>query len=81
MIIEALDNYKKEIGKARVRIEEANRNNEAILNRLENDLDAVRAFAEEDNGVKSAIEAVYHLGYDAGFKAGEKDAEARILDD
>ena len=81
MTLEAIDNFKKEIGKARIRIEEANRNNEAILNRLENDLDAVRAFAEEENGVKSAIEAVYHLGYEEGVKAGERDAEARILDD
>ena len=49
MTLEALDNFKKEIGKARRRIEEANRNNEAILDRLENDLGAVREFAEEDS--------------------------------
>lgn len=49
MTLEALDNFKTEIGKARRRIEEANRNNEAILDRLENDLGAVREFAEEDS--------------------------------
>lgn len=120
MTLEALDNFKKEIGKARVRIEEANRNSEAILARLENDLDAVREFAEEDSygdalrnmrqqdsalykairaaylqeqtdengdavdqhcqGMISAIEAVYHLGYAEGFKAGADAAEERIFD-
>ena len=122
MTLEALDNFKKEIGKARHRIEESNRNSEAILDRLENDLGAVREFAEEESGytdalrivrqqdsalykairaaylqeqdeengdtvdqhcqgVISAIEAVYRLGYAEGFKAGAEAAEARILDD
>lgn len=80
MTLQALDNFKKEIGKARARIEEVNRNNEAILARLENDLDAVREFAEEDSGKESIIETVYRLGYEAGFKAGSDAEEERIFD-
>ena len=119
MTLEALENYGQEIEKARRRIEEANRAGEAILSRLQSDLEAVKAFAAEESygdalravrqqdselyrairaaylqeqdeangdavdqncqGMISAIEAVYRLGYAAGFTAGSEEAERRIL--
>lgn len=120
MTLEAIANYGQELQKARRRIEEANRAGEAILTRLQNDLEAVRSFAEEESsygdalrvmreqdselyhairaaylqeqdeangdavdqhcqGMISAIEAVYRLGYAAGFTAGSEEAERRIL--
>lgn len=48
MTLEAIANYGHELQKARRRIEEANRAGEAILSRLQNDLEAVRDFAEEE---------------------------------
>ena len=121
MTLEALENYGQEIEKARRRIEEANRAGEAILSRLQNDLEAVQAFAAEESygdalravrqqdselyrairaayvqeqddingdavdqhcqGIISAIEAVYRLGYAEGFKAGSEYTEERIFDD
>ena len=50
MTLEAIANYGQELQKARRRIEEANRAGEAILTRLQNDLEAVRSFAEEESG-------------------------------
>ena len=50
MTLEALANYGRELQKARAQIEEANRTSEAILTRLQNDLSAVRDFAEEEAG-------------------------------
>lgn len=50
MTLEAIANYGQELQKARRRIEEANRAGEAILTRLQNDLEAVRGFAEEESG-------------------------------
>lgn len=55
MTLEAIANYGQELQKARRRIEEANRAGEAILTRLQNDLEAVRAFAEEENGYTEAL--------------------------
>ena len=49
MTLEAIANYGQELKKARSRIEEANRAGEAVLSRLQNDLEAVRAFAEEES--------------------------------
>ena len=49
MTLEAIANYGQELQKARRRIEEANRAGEAVLSRLQNDLEAVRAFAEEES--------------------------------
>ena len=48
MTLEAIANYGQELQKARRRIEDANRAGEAILSRLQNDLEAVRGFAEEE---------------------------------
>lgn len=49
MTLQALVNYGSELQKARDRIEETNRTNEAVLSRLQNDLEAVRSFAEVEN--------------------------------
>ena len=49
MTLEAIENYGQELQKARRRIEDANRTSEAILTRLQNDLEAVRGFAAEES--------------------------------
>ncbi len=119
MTLQALVNYGSELQKARDRIEETNRTNEAVLSRLQNDLEAVRSFAEVENyedalrnmreqdselykairaaylreqneengdplawhcqGMISAVQAIYNLGYATGYNAGAKDAEEKIL--
>ena len=48
MTLEAMANYGQEMQKARSRIKEANRKNEAILSRLQNDFEAVKGFEEEE---------------------------------
>lgn len=95
--MQALENYEKELQKAFAKIEKDLERHKDVFTRLESELQAVKAFEQQDSalyaairdayeqeqfeenpdkhcqGVISAVNAIYNLGYANGFKAGAEE--------